>query len=197
MTIKLITSSQVLLPTPNGLFKCFVVKEKSSSYEHMVIFKGEIKDTDCLVRVHSECLTGEVFGSERCDCGYQLDQSLSVIGKDGGVLIYLRQEGRGIGLFNKIEAYKLQEMGLDTVEANLKLGLPIDARDYLIAATLLKQLAPRSIRLITNNPEKIDSLKKLLDIPITRVSIQPKPNNHNRNYLLTKAIKLKHFIEEV
>lgn len=195
MSKKLLTSSQVLLPTIYGGFSCFAVKEEENGAEHCVLFKDQIKGHDCLVRIHSECLTGEVFGSQKCDCGDQLKQSLTMIGKEGGVLIYLRQEGRGIGLFNKIEAYKLQEKGLDTVDANLHLGLPVDDRSYIIAAKVLKLLAPKSIRLITNNPEKIAALQAMLKLPIERVNLPPKVNLFNKGYLKTKASKLQHLIK--
>jgi len=195
MQKKLITSSSAFLPTTYGDFKCFVVKEEDNVAEHFVLFKGEVKGRDCLVRIHSECLTGEVFGSQKCDCGHQLEQSLQMISKEGGVLIYLRQEGRGIGLFNKIEAYKLQETGLDTVDANLRLGLPADDRSYVIAAKVLEQLAPRSIKLITNNPQKIKVLQEMLKLPIERVNMHPEVNLFNQKYLKTKATKLKHLID--
>ncbi len=194
MQKKLITSSSALLPTTYGEFKCFAVKEEDNAAEHFVLLKGQVKGRDCLVRIHSECLTGEVFGSQKCDCGSQLEQSLQMISQEGGILIYLRQEGRGIGLFNKIEAYKLQETGLDTVDANLQLGLPADDRSYLIAVKVLEQLAPKAIRLITNNPQKIMALQEMLKLPIERVNIQPEVNLFNQKYLKTKATKLKHLI---
>ena len=194
MSKELLISSTAVLPTSYGKFSCFVVKEKESNQEHFVIHKGVIKETDCLVRIHSECLTGEVFSSQKCDCGNQLEQSLQMISKDGGILIYLRQEGRGIGLFNKIEAYKLQETGLDTVDANLQLGLPADDRSYAIAAKVLEQLAPRSIKLITNNPQKIKALQEMLKLPIERVNMHSEVNLFNQKYLKTKATKLKHLI---
>lgn len=180
------------LATDFGIFKCFSIKENEK--EHLVLFKGKIEAEECLVRIHSECLTGDLFKSKRCDCGYQLEYSLKEIASHGGILIYLRQEGRGIGLFNKIKAYKLQDQGFDTVEANTELGLPIDDRKYDIAIKILQQLKPAKINLLTNNPKKIEALKSLLSIKIERIPIHSKPQSLNANYLATKALKMNHLI---
>lgn len=186
-------SDSIELKTDFGIFNCLVVKENNK--EHFVLHKGEIKKQECLVRIHSECLTGDLFGSKRCDCGNQLNIALEKISKEGGVLIYLRQEGRGIGLFNKIRAYKLQDQGLDTVDANIELGLPIDNRKYEIAAKILNKFSPSKINLMTNNPSKIEALKDLLNIPIDRVQILSEGNELNINYLITKQQKMNHLME--
>jgi len=148
-----------------------------------------------LVRIHSECLTGDVFGSLRCDCGEQLEEALKLVGSAGcGVVIYLRQEGRGIGLENKILAYHLQERGLDTVEANLALGFPADLREYSVAASILRELGIRKIRLITNNPAKLDDLEEAGIEVVERVPLIVKSNPHNARYLQTKKHRLGHLL---
>jgi 3,4-dihydroxy 2-butanone 4-phosphate synthase/GTP cyclohydrolase II len=149
------------------------------------------------VRVHSQCLTGDVFGSERCDCGGQLDRAMEVISAAGeGVIVYLRQEGRGIGLTNKLHAYRLQDQGLDTVEANEKLGFPADKRDYGIGAQILRDLGLRQIRILTNNPKKTNRLG-VYGLEVTeQLPIQMKSNPNNRRYLQTKREKLGHLLEE-
>ena len=163
--------------------------------DHVALIKGKVRGgKGVLVRIHSECLTGDVFGSLKCDCRKQLEEALQHIAeKKCGILLYLRQEGRGIGLFNKIRAYHLQEKGFDTVEANKLLGFDGDARDYKIAVRMLKSLGVSSIKLMTNNPEKIDSLKKN-GISVERVPLLTKPNNHNKEYLDTKKRKLGHVL---
>ena len=160
------------------------------------LVKGEVAKTkNVLVRVHSECLTGDVFGSRRCDCGPQLHQAMAQIAKAGaGVILYMRQEGRGIGLAPKIQAYKLQESGLDTVEANLKLGFGMDLREYGIGAQILADLGLHTIRLLTNNPKKVVGLEGYgLEI-VEQVPIRIQPNRHNRAYLQVKREKLGHLI---
>jgi GTP cyclohydrolase II len=187
-------SSSAALPTRHGLFRACAVRD--GSIEHAVVFKGEIEDAEDLpVRLHSECLTGEVFGSLRCDCDQQLAAALDYFEDEGrGLLIYLRQEGRGIGLFNKIEAYSLQDDGLDTVEANRKLGLSCDARSYQLAVKILRELRVKSVRLLTNNPTKIEALIES-GIPISsRVPIHIPPNAHNTDYLETKKQKMAHML---
>jgi 3,4-dihydroxy 2-butanone 4-phosphate synthase/GTP cyclohydrolase II len=187
-------SASAMLPLETyGKFKVTVVKEKFTDKEHVVLQKAKINMTKSpLVRIHSCCMTGDLFGSERCDCKQQLHYSLTRISEEGGILIYLNQEGRGIGLLNKIKAYALQENGFDTVDANHELGWSADARKYYIAAQILRDLKIESIRLLTNNPHKINDLKKYGITDITREPIIIPSNPHNENYLLTKQKKLQH-----
>lgn len=145
-----------------------------------------------LVRIHSECMTGDVFGSLRCDCGEQLEKAMTIIGKEGGIVIYLRQEGRGIGLINKMKAYNLQDQGMNTAEANIHLGFEIDERDYGIAVTILKDLNVRSVLLMTNNPEKIESLKDSAIEVVGRIPLEIKPHQENLDYLQTKQNLMGH-----
>ncbi len=177
-----------------GTFKLTVIKEKITGVEHVVLEKPQtgVQNTS-LVRIHSACLTGDLFGSMRCDCHLQLHYALQRISEEGGVLIYLNQEGRGIGLLNKIKAYALQDNGLDTVEANEKLGLPIDSRNYYMAANILKNRQIKDIRLLTNNPEKVNDLKQY-GISATIDTMPGFCNQHNEKYLQTKIDKLNHSI---
>ena len=163
---------------------------------HVAMVKGDVSgESDVLVRVHSECLTGDVFHSLRCDCGQQLESAMELIEQEGrGVLLYLAQEGRGIGLLNKLRAYKLQEQGLDTVDANLELGLPADLRDYGIGAQILVDLGLTSIRLLTNNPRKIVGLEGYGLRVTDQLPIQHKATEHNRDYLVTKRDRLGHML---
>ncbi|KTD43336.1 bifunctional 3,4-dihydroxy-2-butanone-4-phosphate synthase/GTP cyclohydrolase II [Legionella quateirensis] len=178
----------------NGTFNMTVFENELDSAEHFVLVKPPVFGNRIpLVRIHSECITGDVFGSCKCDCGKQLKASLSQIAEEGGVLIYLRQEGRGIGLANKLKAYALQEQGFDTVEANLKLGLPADDRDYAIAYQILKHLGIDSIRMLTNNPLKISAMEHY-GINAERVPLEMEPTDENRGYLMTKKQKLGHLL---
>jgi 3,4-dihydroxy 2-butanone 4-phosphate synthase / GTP cyclohydrolase II len=187
---------EINLPTEYGDFKAVGFSNILDNKEHVALVKGDISDGEAvLVRVHSECLTGDVFGSNRCDCGPQLHAALSQIEKEGrGVLLYMRQEGRGIGLINKMKAYKLQEEGLDTVEANEQLGFAPDLRDYGIGAQILKDLGINKMKLLTNNPRKIAGLKGY-DLEVTeRVALQMPHNASNEDYLKTKKSKLGHML---
>ncbi len=182
------------LPTAFGEFAAVGYRSLIDNKHHVALVKGEVNGaTDVLVRVHSECLTGDVFHSLRCDCGEQLESALAMIENEGcGVLLYLSQEGRGIGLLNKLRAYKLQEEGLDTVDANLRLGLPADLRDYGIGAQILVDLGLTSIRILTNNPKKISGLSGYGLSVSDQLPIQHAPNPHNEAYLRAKREKLGH-----
>ncbi len=185
---------KVKLPTKHGDFYSIPFKQISNGLEHIAIVKGEFKkDEPVLLRVHSSCVTGDIFGSKRCDCGQQLETALQNIEKEGkGALIYLNQEGRGIGLFNKLHAYKLQEEGYDTVEANHKLGFKSDERDYGVGAQIIRALGIRKLRLMTNNPVKRVGLEGYgLEI-VETVPLEIKPNKHNEFYLMTKKDKMGH-----
>lgn len=182
-------SNEAKLPTPFGEFNIRVFK--SNNKEHLVLYSKEIPEVP-LVRIHSECLTGDVFGSLKCDCGDELKTSMQRVSKSGGMIIYLRQEGRGIGLLNKINAYALQDRGMDTVEANLALGFRDDERSYEILDHIFKYFNLTSIKLITNNPKKIEDVSEL--IKVQRESIIVESNCYNKNYLKTKKDKLGHLI---
>jgi GTP cyclohydrolase II len=186
------------LPTRYGTFEVFVY-DTPEHKEHVALTLGATNDGEpVLVRAHSECLTGDVFGSSRCDCGEQLDDSLRFLRERArGVLLYLRQEGRGIGLANKISAYALQERGLDTVEANLALGLPEDGRDYQVAAAILLDLGVRRARLLTNNPAKVEGLERHGVEVVERIPLRISPNPSNLAYLRTKREKMGHFLPMV
>ncbi len=184
------------LPTQYGSFDLHLYQSVIDKKEHLALVKGEISaDRSILVRVHSECLTGDVFGSKRCDCGEQLHSAMKMVEQEGtGIVLYMRQEGRGIGLVNKIKAYKLQDDGHDTVEANEKLGFKADLRDYGIGAQILVDLGVRKMRLMTNNPKKIVGLEGYGLEVVERVPIEIEPNEENQKYLETKRDKLGHLI---
>ncbi|AGA58032.1 GTP cyclohydrolase II/3,4-dihydroxy-2-butanone 4-phosphate synthase [Thermobacillus composti KWC4] len=188
---------EVRMPTDFGVFRAIAYTNDVDSKEHVALVKGQIDPSQpVLVRVHSECLTGDVFHSHRCDCGPQLEAALRQIDAAGcGVLLYMRQEGRGIGLINKLKAYKLQEQGFDTVDANIKLGFKPDLRDYGIGAQILKDLGVRKMRLLTNNPRKIKGLEGYGLEVVERVPLQMEANEDNVRYLRTKQTKLGHMLD--
>jgi 3,4-dihydroxy 2-butanone 4-phosphate synthase / GTP cyclohydrolase II len=186
----------VQLPTDYGDFDLYAFTQRSTDTKHLALVKGTWEENEpVLVRVHSSCVTGDIFGSCRCDCGPQLHEAMRMIEKEGkGVIVYMNQEGRGIGLVNKLKAYKLQEQGLDTVEANLELGFGMDERDYGVGAQILRDLGVTKMRLISNNPKKRSGLMGYGLEVVERVSIEIKPNEHNQKYLTTKRDKLGHEI---
>ena len=194
LTVTQMTCARI--PTAAGEFRLCLYANNRNDKEHLALAMGDVAgQRDVLARVHSECFTGDVLGSLRCDCGQQLQQALQLIAEEGqGVLVYLRQEGRGIGLPDKLRAYNLQDMGYDTVDANLLLGHQADERDYTVAALILQDLGVRSVRLLTNNPKKIESLQKLGMAVTTRVPLQPQVTTENAAYLMTKAQRMDHFL---
>ena len=192
-------AGESLLPTKHGDFRAYGFKSSIDSDEHIALVMGEIKeDEPVLVRVHSECVTGDAFGSLRCDCGEQVDLALQQIAKEGaGVFLYMRQEGRGVGLHNKLRAYALQDTGMDTVEANQKIGFPPDLRDYGVGAQILVDLGVRKAKLLTNNPRKIVGIDAYgLEI-VERIPIVVSPNDFNRRYLETKRDKMGHLLDQL
>ena len=189
-------AAETKLPTKFGEFRIIVFKNEVDHKEHLMIVKGDVRGkSDVLMRIHSECLTGDVFGSHRCDCGEQLENALcSIEEQREGIVIYMRQEGRGIGLTNKIKAYTLQDQGYDTVEANVKLGFPPDMREYSLAAQMLRELDVKSVKLLTNNPEKKEDLERWGITVSKRVPIVIKANSINAKYLNTKKEKMRHML---
>lgn len=185
------------VPTSHGTFRFLAYKDRITGTDHIAVVSGEITDEAPLVRVHSECLTGEAFGSLKCECGPQLDAALDTIDREGGIVIYMRgHEGRGIGLINKLRAYSLQERGLDTVDANLALGLPADARDYAAAAGILTDLGVEQVRLLTNNTDKVAQLRSFgLDV-VEQVPLLVGVGPNNHQYLETKRDRMGHIIAE-
>ncbi|MBN2166898.1 MAG: GTP cyclohydrolase II [Marinilabiliaceae bacterium] len=196
-TFRLIKGAHVEMPTSTGMFSLIPFQEVDNGLEHIVLIKGDIYEVDVvLTRIHSACATGDLFGSLRCDCGDQLKKSMQLIEENGsGVIIYLQQEGRGIGLMNKIKAYKLQENGMDTVDANIHLGFAPDERDYTIGAAILKALFITNVKLLTNNPLKVDGLEKNGITVSERLEIIIESNRYNHKYLFTKAQRMGHILE--
>ncbi len=195
LSVQRLTSARI--PTVDGEFTLSLYENSEDDKDHLALIHGDVEnEDDVLVRVHSECFTGDVLGSLRCDCGEQLDASMRRIASEGaGVLLYLRQEGRGIGLHSKLKAYNLQDEGYDTVEANHLLGHGADERDYSIGAQILKDLGLQSIKLLTNNPEKIESLEEHGISVSERVPLQPHVNRHNSAYLRTKVHRMRHLLD--
>ena len=191
--IKYIASCR--LPTEWGVFTMHGFEE-TDGQEHIALSMGDFSDgLPVLSRIHSECLTGDALFSQKCDCGPQLKAAMQAVQKEGrGIIVYLRQEGRGIGLINKIRDYRLQDQGLDTVEANLKLGLPVDARDFSLAKHIYDHLGVHEIKLLTNNPEKVSTLQQAGISIVERIPLQVGENSENERYLHTKAEKLGHFL---
>ncbi len=193
-----VRGAEASLPTALGEFRIVAYRDVPTGKEHAAIIKGDIAGADVLCRIHSECLTGDIFQSCRCDCGPQLEEALKQIETEGrGVVVYLRQEGRGIGLIEKIAAYELQEQGLDTVDANLELGHPVDARSYEAARDILKDLQVTSVRLLTNNPDKVDALRGLGFEITERLALEVPPHAGNRAYLETKKERMGHLLDDV
>jgi 3,4-dihydroxy 2-butanone 4-phosphate synthase/GTP cyclohydrolase II len=199
MTKKILVEKAVCarIPTLHGEFQLCLYHNNKDKKEHLAFVRGDvIGSKNVLVRVHSECFTGDVLGSERCDCGEQLDSALERIAKEGaGVVVYMRQEGRGIGLQEKLRAYNLQDEGYDTVDANLMLGHQADNRDYSVAAAILADLKIKSIRLITNNPTKIEKLKEFGVDVVERVESKPTINPNNESYIRTKVNRMNHLLD--
>jgi len=195
VSVKFVASSR--LPTPWGVFSMYGFEDSESGKDHVALTMGDVASGEpVLARVHSECLTGDALFSMRCDCGYQLQEALKRIAEEGrGVLLYLRQEGRGIGLLNKIRAYHLQDAGADTVEANEKLGFGADMREYTMCQPMLNHIGVTSVRLMTNNPRKVKALSNYGVEVAERVAIQTGMNPHNEGYLATKAGKLGHMMD--
>ncbi|MCT4542228.1 MAG: bifunctional 3,4-dihydroxy-2-butanone-4-phosphate synthase/GTP cyclohydrolase II [Vallitalea sp.] len=189
--------AKAILPTKYGEFNIYGYNNEITGEEHIALVKGNVNDNaPVLVRIHSECLTGDVLGSTRCDCGEQLAEAMKQISKEQrGVIVYMRQEGRGIGLINKIRAYELQDSGLDTVDANLALGFEDDLREYSVSAQILKDLGINEVKLMTNNPDKIEGLEKYNINVVERVPIEIKYNENNLNYLKTKKDKMRHILD--
>jgi GTP cyclohydrolase II len=184
------------LPTPEAEFRLCLFRDPKEDKEHLAIILGQVDGAEgVLVRVHSECFTGDVLGSLRCDCGDQLHQAIDRVAAEGaGVIVYLRQEGRGIGLHDKLRAYNLQDQGLDTVDANLALGHQADERDYTAAARILIQLGVRSVRLLTNNPEKLDALHTHGIPVVERMPLHAPTTPENAGYLRTKRLRMNHWL---
>lgn len=195
MILRFVSSSS--LPTPFACFDIHAFEDLEHDKEHVALTLGELNgEAPALTRIHSECLTGDALFSMRCDCGAQLRLALERIAEEGsGALLYLRQEGRGIGLANKIRAYSLQDQGADTVEANERLGFGADMRDYTICRTMLEHLGIKKLRLMTNNPRKVEALEEMGFMVVERIALRSPQNPHNQRYLETKAGKLGHLMD--
>lgn len=189
--------SEAIVPTDWGQFTMAAyAKVKTQQMPHVAMIADGIDvDKTITIRIHSECITGDLFHSQRCDCGKQLDTAMNIINEQKGVLIYLRQEGRGIGIINKLEAYNLQDKGFDTIEANKQLGLDVDNRDYSLAITILKDLGIKRINLLTNNPDKIEAIETSDIELVKRLPLEIKPNESNYKYLKTKKEELGHILD--
>lgn len=188
------TQAEAMIPTPWGNFRMIAFADKPDNWMPHLALVHENFDPQkpALVRIHSECITGDLFHSKRCDCGEQLYKALEMTAQAGGIVIYLRQEGRGIGLINKLKAYNLQDLGLNTVDANVHLGLEIDARDYQIAIDMLLSIGVKQIQLLTNNPNKIEALENSPIQVVSRIALVVEPQKENYNYLKTKKEELGH-----
>jgi len=189
--------AEALIPTPWGTFNMVAYAHSSDDWMPHIALVHESMDPSqpVLTRIHSECMTGDLFGSKRCDCGEQLTRALEMASAEGGIVLYLRQEGRGIGIINKLKAYQLQDEGHNTIDANLHLGLEVDARQYDIAVAMLEDLKVHSIRLLTNNPEKIGALEASTIAITERVPLIIRPQQENRDYLQTKKFKMGHLFD--
>tara|TARA_R110002050_G_scaffold243115_2_gene379538 strand:+ start:32295 stop:32915 length:621 start_codon:yes stop_codon:yes gene_type:complete len=194
----ILQGERVKLPTKYGHFELIPFQEKLSGIEHIALIKGNFTSNDTiLTRIHSACATGDLFGSLKCDCGEQLIQAMKIIEKNGkGIIVYLQQEGRGIGLMNKIKAYKLQEQGMDTIEANLHLGFAQDEREYKIGAEILNSIGIKKVTLLTNNPDKVDGLEQNGIQVVKRIPLIIESNPFNLDYLHTKEIRMGHLLRE-
>lgn len=189
--------AKALIPTPWGKFEMIAFSKISDEWmpHLMLVHENFDPSKPVLTRIHSECITGDLFGSMRCDCGEQLHKALEMTAAEGGVVVYLRQEGRGIGIINKLKAYNLQDLGLNTVDANLHLGLEVDARDYGIAIKMMEQVGIKQIRLLTNNPDKIEAIDHSAIEIVDRVPLIIEPNDDNRRYLETKRNDMGHLFD--
>lgn len=194
---KLVDQAKAIIPTPWGNFEMIAFAQREDDWMPHLAMVSEHWDNakPTLVRIHSECITGDLFGSKRCDCGEQLHRALELTSHEGGVVLYLRQEGRGIGIINKLKAYNLQDQGLNTIEANLHLGLEVDARHYDIAVEMLETLGIREIRLLTNNPEKIEAFENTSVHLISREPLIIPPGEENKSYLDTKQNFMGHLLD--